>query len=120
MSAGNFLRSRYESDAGNIHPIRVQPENIAANINSANAAPTGDIDVAISARVSGGSRQLGLTARKIRHAFTATPPTGYAADSIVTIPILTRAVFNAISTTDPGTYLGVAVEVVGKTSESSK
>lgn len=120
MSAGNFVRSRYESDAGNIHPIRVQPETIAANIGGANAAPAGTVDVAISARVSGGNRQLGLTARKVRLAFTGGSPTDYADDSIVTIPVLTPAIFNAIAVGQTGTYLGQAVEVVGKTSESSK
>jgi hypothetical protein len=120
MSAGNFVRSRYESDAGNIHPIRVQPETIAASIGSANTAPTGAIDVAISARVSGGSRQLGLTARRVRLAFTAGVPTDYAEDSVVSIPILTPAVFNAIAVGQTGTYLGQSVEVVGKTAESSK
>lgn len=120
MSAGNFIRSRYESDAGNIHPIRIQPETADATIGSVNAAPAGAVDVPISARVSGGSRQIGLTARKVRLAFTGTPPTGYAANSVVTIPILTPARFNSVAVGTTGTYLGTAVEVVGKTSESSK
>ena len=120
MSAGEFVRSRYESNAGNIHPIRVQPETIAAEIGSANAAPAAGVDVAISAKVSGGRRELGLIARKVRLAFTAAPPAGYAEDSIVTIPILTPAVFNAIAVGQTGTYQGVAVEVVGTTPETSR
>lgn len=120
MSAGEFVRSRYESDAGNIHPIRVQPETVAASIGSANAAPVGTVDVPISAKVSGGRRELGLIARRVRLAFTAGAPTDYAEDSIVSIPILTPAVFNAIAVGQTGTYLGLGVEVVGKTPESSK
>lgn len=120
MSAGDFVRSRYESNVGNIHPIRVQPETIAANVGAANAAPTAAVDIPISAKVSGGKRELGLIARKVRLAFTATPPTGYAEDSIVTIPILTPAVFNQIAVGTTGTYLGAAVEVVGTSPETSK
>lgn len=120
MSAGEFVRSRYESDAGNVHPIRVQPETIAATIGSANTAPAGTIDLSISAKVSGGRRELGLIARKVRLAFTGAAPTGYAEDSIVSIPILTPTVYDGIAVGTTGTYLGAAVEVVGKTPESSR
>ena len=120
MSAGSFVRSRYESDVGNIHPIRVQPETLAATLGSANAAPTGGIDLSISAKVSGSSRSLGLTARKVRVVFTGTPPTGYKAESPISIPILTKSVYDGIAVNSTGTYLGAAVEVIGKTGESSR
>lgn len=118
MSAGNFVRSFYEADNGEIHPIRVQPETVAANVGAANTAPAGPATVGISARVSGGARQLGLTARKVRLAFTATVPAGYAEDSIITIPVLTPAAFAAASVGATGTYLGSAVQVIGRTPES--
>jgi len=120
MSAGNFTRTRYEADNGEIHPIRVQPETIAANVGAANAAPTGAVTVGLSARVSGGRRQLGLTARSVRLQFTGTIPDGYAENSTLTIPVLTPATFTAATVGTTGSYLGAAVVVVGRSPESSR
>lgn len=120
MSAGPFIRTFYEADSGEIHPIRVQPETVAANVGAANTAATGPATIGISARVSGGSRQLGLVARKVRVAFTAAVPTGYDTDTVLTIPVLTPAAYNAAIVGATGTYLGSAIVVVGRTPESSK
>lgn len=118
MSAGNFARSRYESDTGEIHPIRVQPETISANVGAANAAPAGAVTSPISARVSGSNRTLGLVARRVRLAFTAAVPDGYAEDSVLSIPVLTPTAYAAAITGATGTYLGSPVVVVGRTPES--
>jgi hypothetical protein len=121
MSAGSFTRSRYEADSGEIHPVRVQPETILASIGgSANAAPTGTVTNGISARVSGSSRRFGLRCRSVTLRWTGAVPEGYEDDGFVRIPILTPAVYNAISRGSTGTYLTLPVEVVGKTPESEK
>lgn len=118
MSAGAFEDSKYQTDSGDIRAIRVQPETLAANFGGANAAPTGAIDTAGSVRVGGSKRAYGVKARSISIRFTATPPSGYKADQIYRIPILTSALFNSINNKDTGTYLGVAARVVGKSAEN--
>ena len=121
MSAGAFSRSRYAADSGEIHPIRVQPETLALTLGgTANAAPAGAVTSSISAKVSGGRRNLGLKARMVSLAFTGAVPDGYEPDSVTRVPILTPALFTAIGRGTTGTYLGVGVEVLGKSSESSR
>lgn len=117
MSAGAFTNSKYQADNGDIRGIRVQPETLAANIGAVNAAPAGAINATGRARVGGGNRQYGVKARSVTVRFTATPPTGYKADQLYRIPIMTPTVYNDIEIDDTGTYLGVACVVVGKNPE---
>jgi hypothetical protein len=125
MSAGVFTRSRYTASyAVQTHPIRVQPETIAATTTGAtpvtNAAPAGAITIPISAKVTGSNKSLGLSARKVRLIVTGTPPTGYKAGSIVTIPALQPAFFNACTPATPVSYLGTTWEVVSRIAEVTK
>ena len=118
MSAGTFTRTRYESDTDLIHPIRVQPETLAATFATVpNAAPTGTPDSEISAQVTGSRRGLGLFARYITVVFTATPPVGYATGQSYKIPIMSQSLFAAVSVGATGEYLGVATQVISKTPE---
>lgn len=119
MSQGNFKRSKYVSNGGTrIYPVRIQPETEGLTIGGvANAAVVAEATEEPSAKVSGGRRGLGVNCRKVRIQFTATPPTGYAANKTLSVPILQPSVFEGISKGNSGTYLGVAVEVVGKTPE---
>lgn len=122
MSSGAFVRSKYQSsyDAAQIHPIRVQPETIAASIGGvANTAPSGATTSPISAKVSGTRRSIGLTARRVTIAAPATgQPTGYLPGGKTTIPALTGAFFNAAIKGAAVTYLGVATfTVVSRSSE---
>lgn len=120
MSAGLFVRSKYFcTDTGSIHPIRVQPETVSAAIGSStNAAPTGAIANNISARVSGGRRSLGLTARRVNLQSPATAqPTGYKPSGITSIPALQEAFFNAAVKGATCNYLGAAYTVVSRTQE---
>lgn len=123
MSAGEFVRSVYETNEGNFAAIRVQPETLAASIDSvANAAGAGPVNQEASAQVSKGKRSIGINARTVTLNFTATPPDGYSGDP-VTIPALTPAFYaacNPNSDTAVGTYLGVAVEAVGRSPETVK
>lgn len=121
MSSGAFTRSKYQSDqTTRIYNIRVQPETIAATLGgNANAAPSGDVTEPTSARARGSRRSLGIVARRVTLEFTADPPDGYE-DDLLTIPVLTPTVFNALNIGATGTYLGAAVRVVGLTPESRR
>lgn len=119
MSAGGFDRGRYTADNGDIHPIRIQPETAALTLGgTANAIPSGATTSGISAKVSGGRRQLGLTARTVTLTWTGAVPDGYEPDGLIRVPILQPALYTAIARGTTGTYLGSAVEVVGKSPES--
>ena len=117
--AGAFTLSKYETDNDDVVPIKVQPETITANVGSANSAPSGSIAAGFpSAQVSKGKRAIGINARTVSVKFTATPPTGYATNATYRIPILTKSVWNAATKGTTGTYLSVAIQVVGKSPES--
>lgn len=121
MSAGAFSRSRYQASYTGtpIHPIRVQPESIAASIGGVvNNPPAGVASNPISARVSGGKRTLGLTARKVIIAApTVSPPTGYLPGGKTVIPALTETFYNAAIKGATCTYLGAAFVVVSRSVE---
>lgn len=116
--AGAFSKTKYETDGGSIVNIKVQPETLAANITDTNDAPSGSVTAGFpSAAVQLGRREIGIKARAVSLEFTATLPTGYKG-GLVRIPILTKALYDAISVGSTGTYLGAAVRVVGKSPES--
>jgi hypothetical protein len=124
MSAGAFLTSRYTASylATAIHPIRVQPETVAAvtvgGTPVANTAPTGAINNPISAIVSRGRRARGLTPRLVRlRLVTGTPPGGYLPGSVTLIPALTEAFFSACNVGTNVTYITGTWVVVGRTPE---
>jgi len=118
MSAGAFSRVFYESETGLIHPIRVQPETLAATFDGdTNAAVDGPATSLISAQVTGSRRGLGLFARFATVVFPATPQTGYLVGQSYRIVVPDPAIWNAITALSPGTYLGVATQVVSKTAE---
>lgn len=117
MSAGLFTYSKYESNSGEIYRIRVQPETLLANIGSANSAPDGAITGQGTVRVGGGNRQFGIKARSVTVKFTADAPTGYAENQVYRIPILQETLWDSINLGATGTYLGNAIEVVGKSPE---
>lgn len=123
MSAGNFVDAKYEDDAGNIYDCRVQPETLDLTLNGAqNAIPTGAADQALSARMTGSRRKYGARARSVRVRFTATPPEGYDANSVIELPILRPDRYQTMKSVKKptGTYLGVAVVGIGFTGESVK
>lgn len=125
MSAGAFTITKYLADyAGgtNIHPIRVQPETIAADADgTANDAPTADATSPISAQVSRSRKGLGLHARLVALEIVGTPPTGYKVGSRTKIPALTPAFYSAAIA--PGaviTYLGTTWRKAGSSVEVVK
>ena len=126
MSSGVFVKSKYQASYGagtQIHPIRVQPETIAANFGGdTNAAPSGAINNPISAVISRGARAKGLRPRTISIQLDAdsVAPEGYKALAITRIPILTSGVFNDIEEGQGVSYLGGSWKVVGKTDEDAQ
>jgi hypothetical protein len=122
MSAGAFSLSKYAADSGTIHPVRIQPETLAALVGAtANAAPSGAVTAsAITARVTGGNRAYGVKARSLSFKFTAAPPAGYLTNQVYRIPILIKALYDGAGIGTTGTYLGVATVVVGKSPERQR
>lgn len=102
MSAGAFIISTYQATylATAIHPIRIQPETLAAQIGAtANAAPTGAQTNPISAKVSLGNTELGLKPRTVvlrASNVAAEVPDGYQPGGITRVPALTPA-FHALA-----------------------
>lgn len=121
MSAGNFVRSRYQTSSengGGIHPIRVQPETLALVIGGVtNSATTDAIDRQTTARSRKGSNAYGVGARCVVLEFTGASPDGYSGDPVA-VPVMTPAAFTAYTVGSTGTYLGEAVEVISRIAES--
>jgi hypothetical protein len=120
MSAGKFTRGRYESDAGTIYPCRYQPETASFSVGATNnTAPAGPIQSGVPhAEISKGKRQFGVGCRQVGVTFTGALPDGYAGNSVIYIPILTKSAFDAIALYADGTYLGSDVQVVSKKQET--
>lgn len=122
MSAGVFTSSKYESNSGSIYKIRIQAETASATIGgNANTAVASAVDQEVSAKASGGKREIGMIARTVTLRFTGAPPTGYSGDD-VTVPVLSQATFDSWTTPagQTGTYLGSAVVVVGQSAERKR
>lgn len=122
MSAGAFTLTRYEDDKGNIHPIRVQPETITMSLGAGSNSPPADpVDTESYVRATGGKRRYGILARRVALAWTAAPPAGYKAGSLVVVPILSSALWNTlIEGVTTGSYLGSNVVVVGLRSQAGR
>lgn len=119
MSSGAFTISKYETNSGAVLKCRVQPETLAFTVASVtNSATSAAVDTPGSARMSGGKRQLGVTARAIYISFDDAAPDGYKDGVIYPIPCLREDIYDAAETATTGTYLGVACRIVGRRAES--
>lgn len=128
MSAGSTAKGFYESDAGTLHPIRVQPETTEANLGGttnvfANGTASGVTKSKVSAKVSKGKREKGLGPRTVTVVFGLTPgsfPDGYKPGGITTFPVFVKATWDAMSEADQVTYLGKQVKISYLSPESVK
>lgn len=122
MSAGGFQIALYQAQYGDgtaVHRIQIQPETLGLTIaGQANTAPAGPPTSPISARVSGGRKQIGLNANLVRIKFTEAVPPGYLEDGIITLPLLNDAIRGVAFRGAVGTYLALDIEVVGTTPET--
>lgn len=117
MSAGAFEIVGYSTDNGDIVPLRVQPETVAAVLGTPNASAGSTFAVGFpSAQVSKGKRAIGINARTVSIRLTAVLA-GYKEDSILRIPVTTQARWTALTKGTPVTYLSTAGVVVGKSPE---
>lgn len=84
-----FTRTKYESNDGSIHAIRLSADKAAA----AGAAPAGDVDSSIKVKVSKTNREFGIRPRGVLLARTV----GAGDDAFTKytfLPVLTQTAFN--------------------------
>jgi len=115
MSAGRFEFVGVELPDDEVARIRVQPETEGLEIGDATNAgvanPSGQAERIL---VSVGRRRRGVRiAGKVRFSFSGTPPTGYASNAVISLPILNREMLEAAQEGATGTYLGSAIVVAG-------
>lgn len=122
MSAGAFTRSFYTTNAGNVVPIRVQPETLQATIGGVGNLSAGGPATAgfPSATVSGSRRGIGIHPRTVTLTITGAPPTGYKLAQSYTIPVVNQAAWDAAITGTVASYLGAAAEVLSANPERIK
>lgn len=83
-----FSNSKYEDDSGEIHPIRLRAETLAA----AGAVPAGAVTSSIRAQITKTNREFGLRPRMV--SLSRTEGEGDAAQRITAkIPVLQAATF---------------------------
>jgi hypothetical protein len=121
MSAGVFQLARYQGDVSTqVFNVRVQPETLSATIATvANASATAASTIPGRLKTSAGRKTAGLRPRRVTLSWTAAPPANYKAGSTVRVLALTPAFFAACTIGATGTYLGAAVQVVGRSTELS-
>lgn len=121
MSAGAFQVSKYQADnTARIYPVKIQPESAALAVptGTPNNPPAGATTEPTFARARKNRAAYGVGCRQVGVRFTATLPTGYLANQVYRIPILTPAYYASINPGATGTYLGQAVVVVSKYPET--
>lgn len=124
MSAGAFVKTKYKSNGGLVFGVLVQPETLGLVLATLTNATTADPQGPGLPRalVSGSRRRRGVFTRMVRFRFTTTIPTGYlGGNSILSLPILTQSMWEALDDESEGTYTlnGTAynVKYVGKSPE---
>lgn len=117
MSAGSFVTARYETDGGDVRPVKVQPETIIAGTNPEG---TGTL-LGTLVRVSGGKRRIGLKARSMTlKQNLGAPINGFQPTRTITLPVFTPASFATLTIGQAVTYSGSAWEVSGRSPESGR
>jgi hypothetical protein len=115
MSSGTYIDATYVTDLSKIVPIRVQPETVNATWNTNGL---GTIEAGLpSAQVGRGRNTIGINARMARFSWFSGTPANYDESGIISLPILTKAKFDALVKATDYAYLGGVIRLVGKTSE---
>jgi len=110
MAIANY--TKYEDDDGGIHRIRLSSTRATA----AGAAPAGDIDNDIDAKVSKSNNEIGIRPRRLTLSrIVGTAPNQFRQRT--TLPILTPTAFDGFAKGDEVTINSVAWTVVNKQGE---
>lgn len=119
MSSGVFTSALYSTDNADLVNIRVQPETLAAVLGTANAGATGTPSPGFpSAQVSQSRRAIGINARTVSIRFASgSEPAGYKPGTVLRVPVMTKARYDALSKGSSVTYLTVIGTVAGKSPE---
>lgn len=119
MSAGRFINTRYQTNTGAIHSIRVQPETTLATFQGGDNEPPSGIATGLgSVKISNSNRSFGIKPRMVTISWSGAVPDGYEPGRTLRIPVLTPDTWNAIPAKGGvGVYLGLPVDVVGKSPE---
>lgn len=112
--------SKYKSDNGSIHPIRLRPDTLTA---VAGTVPEGDVTNPLYVHISKSKRQFGLAPRKVLIARTlGTDPNTYT--EYASLPVCDSEDFNlATGAWQIGanvTYKGATWKIVTRTAESGR
>lgn len=113
MSSGAFVAGFYAMDDGTIINARYQPES---SITAVNPPVSGPADFGFSANLQGSMRKNGVNARRFFGRWT-TPPANYLVGGRVTLPVFTKADWDAINKGDIVDYLTGTFRVTGKAAE---
>lgn len=112
---GPFTLSKYESDEGTIYPIKVQPETIT----TFNAEPSGSVTGKLFVKVSNHKRSYGISPRRVTLGIeVGTAP--LQATKYLTLPILSKASFDALVIGQTASYDGQSWKVQSKIKESGR
>jgi hypothetical protein len=120
MSAGSFESAKYEqSTGGNIWPCRAQTETKELAIGGeTNDYPAGAVTAGLpKVKLRKGRREFGLPVRTVTVKLTAagTGATAeYLSGTLHRVPCFTQAFYDDLVDGATGTYLGIACEVVDK------
>lgn len=121
--AGGFVNKYYEPDnvatLGTMN-IKVDTDTVALTAGGTENDGTGTAPTKLLPTVYAKprARRYGFYARTIAVEFAAANvPTGYKAGQRLSVPILTKALFDAINPGDDVTYLGKTATVLSKSGE---
>ena len=120
MSAGAFNLVKYEANDNKTFAIKTQPETELLSLaGTVNASGAGSVDDGLPSAIASGSRRtIGVHARTVSFKFTAAPASGgYEIGQRLTLPVLTKAAWDAYVKGSVGTYLGAAIVRTGKSDE---
>lgn len=115
--AGKFTIAGYERADGTTGPIRVQPETITSWNPEAAGSKTG-----LYVKARGSKRSYGTIARSVTLTREVGSGAAYNAATVsVTVPVFTKAAWDALSAGQTLAYQGVSDwKVAGTNSEESK
>jgi hypothetical protein len=115
--AGSFVFANYETDLGDIRPIKVQPETIAG---AWNPEATGNA-VGSLVRVGGGKRRIGIKARSVTLKINVGAPVGgYQPTRTIRLPMLDKTAYEALAIGDEVEYDGATYIVSGASPQSGR